>query len=102
MTTEPQKQPFRAGDHVRVLLGPHRGETWVVAVYEASNDTAWIAGWPCTMVTKATEALELAEACDDAEHARMVESVRKMQGDHGEGDPRRSAIERVLETGGTP
>ena len=96
------KQPFRAGDTVRVLLGPHRGERWVVAVYEQRSDTAWIAGWPCTMVTKATEALELAEACDDAEHTRMIAAVSTMRSDHGGGDPRRSALERVQATGGVP
>lgn len=96
------KQAFRAGDAVRVLSGPCAGETWVVAVYEARNDTAWIAGWPCTMITKATEAVELARAATDEQHALMVENVAKMRGDHGGGDPRRSALERVQAMGGVP
>lgn len=98
-----EKQPFRAGDVVRVNTGPCRDEHWLVAVYEARNDTAFIAGWPCTMVTKATEALELVRAATDEEHAEMVESVSKMQGDYGGGsDPRRVALERVQAAGGVP
>lgn len=96
------KQPFRAGDVVRVKLGPCKDERWVVAVYEAPSNTAFIAGWPCTMVTKATQAVELVEACTDKQHADMIESVAKMRGDHGEGDPRRSALERVQAIGGVP
>lgn len=96
------KQPFRAGDVVRVKLGPCAGQEWGVAVYEANSDTAWIAGWPCTMVTKATEALDLAEACSDEEHARMVEAIARIQGDRGGKDPRLSALERVQAAGGVP
>lgn len=95
-------QPFRAGDAVEVLSGPCKGERWVIAVFEADRDVAWIAGWPCTMVTHATEALRLHRAATDKQHAEMVESVGRMRGDHGQGDPRRSALERVTEAGGTP
>lgn len=101
-THKVRTQPFRAGDTVRVEVGPNKHEEWVIAVYDARSDTAWIAGWPCSMVTKASEALELVEACDDAEHERMVEAVKNMQSDHGGKDPRRSAIERLLEMGGVP
>jgi hypothetical protein len=101
-STHTIEQPFRAGDAVRVKLGPCAGEVWVVAVYDARRDIAWIAGWPCSMVTKATEALELDEACDDAEHARMVDAVSKMESDSGGKDPRRSALEHVQAMGGTP
>jgi hypothetical protein len=94
--------PFRSGDAVRVLTGPCAGETWVVAVYDAANDIAWIAGWPCTMVTKASEALALHRACSDEEHHETLESVRNLRGDHGEGDPRRSAYERIVAAGGAP
>lgn len=97
-----KRQPFRAGDAVEVLGGEHAGEVWVVAVYEADRDTAWIAGWPCTMVGPATEKLRLHRAATDAQHAEMVESVSSMRGDHGEGDPRRRALEHVLAAGGTP
>lgn len=95
-------QPFRAVDVVEVPLGPHKGEKWVVAVYDVRTDTAYIAGWPCTMVTKATEALRLVERASDEEHAEMVDSVPKMHGDHGEGDPRRQALEHVLAAGVRP
>jgi hypothetical protein len=95
-------QPFRSGDHVDVLLGPTKGERWVIAVYDETFDTAYIAGWPCTMVTKASVALKRVEACDDLEHARMVKAVSEMRGDYGGGDPRRSALLRVQERGGTP
>lgn len=96
------KQPLRAGDAVEVLLGTCKGEVWVVAVYEAAADTAWIAGWPCTMVTKATEALRLHRAATDQQHADMIASVANLRGDHGQGDPRRSALERVQAAGGCP
>ena len=96
------KQPFRAGDTVLVKSGPCANQRWGVAVYDASTDNAWIAGWPCTMIANASEALELYEACTDAEHEAMVEAISKMRGDHGEGDPRRSALESVLATGGVP
>lgn len=95
-------QPFRAGDAVTVLSGECAGETWVVAVYEAASDTAWIAGWPCTMVDQATQKLRLHRAATDAQHDEMLEGVRKMQGDHGGGDPRQRALEHILATGGTP
>ncbi len=95
-------QPFRAGDVVRVRLGPCANEHWVVAVYDARSDTAYIAGWPCTMVTKATEALELHDAASDEEHAHMIASVATMRGDNGQGDPRRAALERVHAMGGVP
>ncbi len=95
-------QPFRAGDAVEVLLGPNAGETWIVAVYDHGRDCAYIAGWPCTMVTKATESLKLHRAATDAQHAEMIASVADMRGDHGEGDPRRSALEYVRAAGGTP
>lgn len=92
-------QPFRAGDVVRVKTGPCATERWVVAVYDASSDTAYIAGWPCTMVTKATAALDLADAATDEDHAQMVASIAKMPGGR---DPRRAALERVQASGGTP
>ena len=95
-------QPFRAGDCAEVLLGDSKGQRWVIAVYDAAADCAYIAGWPCTLVTKASEALRLHRAATDAQHAEMVESVAQMRGDHGEGDPRRSALERVRAAGGTP
>lgn len=99
---EERAQPFRAADVVEVLLGPHQGERWVLAVYESDRDTAWIAGWPCTMVTKATEALRLVERASDEKHAEMIEAVGKMRGDHGDGDPRRRALEHMLARGQTP
>jgi hypothetical protein len=92
-------QPFRAGDAVHVLAN---GETWVVAVYDASRDVAWIAGWPCTMVPDASTALKLKRAATDAQHASMVESVSQMRGEHGGGEPRRSALESVQARGGVP
>lgn len=96
-------QLFRAGDVVSVEMdGPSRGERWVVAVYDSATDIAFIAGWPCTMITRASEALKLFEACDDDEHARMVKAISEMRGDHGEGDPRRSALARVQARGDTP
>lgn len=97
-----KEQPFRAGDVVEVLDGACKGEHWVVAVYDAEEDTAYIAGWPCTLIRDATGFLRLHQACTEKQHAEMVESVRNMRGDHGQGDPRRSALERVLANGGTP
>lgn len=96
------QQPFRAGDTVRVKLGPCADERWVVAVYEADKDVAWIAGWPCTMISKASEAVVLERAATDEQHREMVANVARMQGDHGGGDPRRGALERVQATGGVP
>ncbi len=95
-------QPFRAGDAVEVLVGPNKGEVWVVAVYEAAADTAYIAGWPCSMVTQASEALRLHRAGSESQHTDMIASVARMQGDYCQGDPRRSALERVQADGGTP
>lgn len=96
------KQPFRAGDVVRVKSGPCADQCWVVAVYETPSDIAWIAGWPCTMVSKATEALELNRAATDEQHAAMIAQVGELRGDHGGGDPRRGALERVQASGGVP
>ncbi len=95
-------QPFRAGDYVRVKLDLCPSVDWRVAVYEASTDTAFIAGWPCTVITHATDVLELVEACTDVEHMLMIALVTTMRGDRGDKDPRRSAIERVLANGGVP
>ncbi len=90
-------QPFRAGDVVEVLVGDCRGERWVVAVYEADRDIALIAGWPCTMVTRASVALRLHDRASDAQHAQMVDLVAAMGA-----DPRRTALERVQASGGMP
>lgn len=95
-------QPFRSGDTVTVLRGMHMGECWVVAVYDAHRDEAYIAGWPCTCVSKASTELALFERATDEEHARMVESVRSMRDDRGNRDPRASALATVLDRGGTP
>lgn len=93
-------QPFRAGDVVEVLGCPDAGERWVVAVYEASRDTAWFAGWPCTMVEQASGKLRLVLRATDEQHARMIERVRTVR--TMQGDPRRCALEHVIAAGGTP
>lgn len=112
MTDEAKKQAFRAGDSVDIrvgLIGPGMTaedlpvETWLIAVYEADLDVAWIAGWPCTMVANASKHLKLSKEANDIEHARMVRDVREAKGnDYGFGDPRRSVLERVLKAGGVP
>lgn len=95
-------QPFRAGDVVEMLVGAYAGQLWVVAVYEADRDDAWIAGWPCTMVDGASTKLRLHRAATDAQHAEMIDGVAKMRGDHDDGDPRTRALRAVLAAGGTP
>lgn len=89
-------QPFRAGDVVAVKAGPCAGERWLVAVYDAKRDEAWIAGWPETLVTKATKAVELVEAATDEQHQRMCEDVERS------GGARASALKIVRERGGMP
>lgn len=96
------KQPFRAGDAVEVLDGFHKGQVWVVAVYEAVRDEAHIAGWPYARVDKASTALRVHRAATDEQHAEMIASVADMRGEHGEGDPRRRALVHVQKSGGTP
>jgi hypothetical protein len=96
------KQPFRAADIVEVLDGLHQGEQWVVAVYDAARDEAYMAGWPCTLVPNASASLVLVKAADDEDHANMVAGVTHLRGELGESDPRRCALGRVLAVGGTP
>jgi ribosomal protein L24 len=100
--TQAKQNPFRAGDTVEVLLGDSAGERWVIAVYDAATDSAYIAGWPCTLVTKATEALKLHRAATDEQHASMIADIEHLRGDHGGSDPRAIALRRVREAGGTP
>lgn len=105
-TETKRPQPFRAGDAVDVRVGGTEAkpitETWVIACYEADRDVAWIAGWPCSMVSKASEVLKLHRAATDIQHAQMVRDVLTMRGDFGDGDPRRTAMERVRSIGGVP
>lgn len=99
--TQPTAQLFRAGDAVKVLTGYCAGETWVVAVYDASTDEAHIAGYPYACITNASKALALHRAATDVEHADMLASVENIAGMDGD-DPRRRALHRVRQLGGTP
>jgi hypothetical protein len=83
---------IRVGDLVRVVVGHDAGATYRIAVYEPRTDVAWFLGHPCTMVVKATLALEVVERADDA----LREDVSHQVGTMHRTDPRRRAHDRQL------